>query len=138
MVGSGAAPAVEAPQPGAPPNAHDAAHAGASKPAARGPAPHAGAHDVDHDWAADLQAEASLLAQAQRALAAGDPDAALDRLAQHRAQFPKGALSQERRAASAIAHCQAGRLARGRARRGPARGFAALGPRRRACRGDTR
>jgi hypothetical protein len=68
----------------------------------------------DHDWAADLQAEVALLSLAQRALAAGKPEAALEYLAQHRAQFPKGALSQERRAASAIAHCQAGRLARGR------------------------
>jgi len=103
----GAAPSV--------PEATSAAPARPTPPSARAPAAHAAPRNVDHDWAADLQAEVSLLAQAQRALAAGDPDAALEHLAQHRAQFPKGALNQERRAASAIAHCQAGRLARGRA-----------------------
>lgn len=67
------------------------------------------------DWAADLQAEVQLLALAQRALAAGQTAAALGHLAEHRARFPRGALSQERTAATAVAHCQAGRAARGRA-----------------------
>lgn len=61
-----------------------------------------------------LEEEAQLLAAAQQRISQGDPRGALSVLSQHAKQFPRGALSLERQATVAIAHCLSGQTARGR------------------------
>lgn len=61
-----------------------------------------------------LEEEAQLLATAQQRISQGDPRGALSVLSQHAKQFPRGALSLERQATVAIAHCLSGQTARGR------------------------
>ncbi len=56
-----------------------------------------------------LAAETALLQRAQSALAAGDPDAALARLGEHREGFADGVLAREREALRVTALCDAGR-----------------------------
>ncbi len=62
----------------------------------------------------DVEAEAKLLSEAQRAIARGDSSRALGLLLKHQKTFPNGTLRLERQAALAIARCQAGQLERGR------------------------
>ena len=62
-----------------------------------------------------LAAELSLLRRAHGYSRAGDHEAALRVLAEHRQTFPAGALGAEREAAVAIALCGAGRREEGRA-----------------------
>lgn len=64
--------------------------------------------------AAALAAEVELITAAKTALDAGDPDAALARLADHARRFPIGQLANERRGYRAIALCEAGKPAAGR------------------------
>lgn len=61
-----------------------------------------------------LEEEAQLLAMAQQRISQGDAKSALDVLAEHQRRFPRGALSLERRATVAIAHCLSGQTSRGR------------------------
>lgn len=65
--------------------------------------------------AARLAEEAALIKAAKKALASGQPEEALERLARHEKRFPAGELRTERRAVQAMALCQAGRVAEGRA-----------------------
>jgi hypothetical protein len=58
-----------------------------------------------------LAAEMALLAAARKALKTGDADEALEQLAAHAEQFPKGALASERELSRVTALCQAGREA---------------------------
>lgn len=62
--------------------------------------------DADMD---DLAGELALLAQAQRALARGAGDEALDALDRHARRYPRGRLVEEREAARVLALCAAGR-----------------------------
>jgi hypothetical protein len=64
---------------------------------------------------ADLEGEARLLEDADAELRAGNPKAALLRLADHAAKYPTGALSDEREGVRAISLCRAGRAVEGRA-----------------------
>lgn len=64
--------------------------------------------------ASNVEAEAKLLSEAQRAISRGDSSRALGLLLQHQKTFPNGTLRLERQAALAIARCQAGQLERGR------------------------
>lgn len=57
----------------------------------------------------NLRAEIALLRRAQRALADGDPDAALAHLDDHARRFPEGVMVEERDAAHVVALGQAGR-----------------------------
>lgn len=57
----------------------------------------------------DIGAEASLIAAARRELAAGKPEQALERLAEHESGFASGMLSEERRALRVVALCNLGR-----------------------------
>jgi hypothetical protein len=75
---------------------------------------------VDHTERApratsDLEGEARLLEQADGDLRRGDPSAALARLAEHAAQYPAGALREEREGIRVVALCRAGREAEGKA-----------------------
>jgi outer membrane protein assembly factor BamD (BamD/ComL family) len=90
---------IEAPAPAAP---SPATSARATRPQASTTAP-------------DLEAEVSLLAAAQSAIARGDYATALATLDEHRREFPRGALSEERTAARAVALCGAGRQIDGKA-----------------------
>jgi hypothetical protein len=56
-----------------------------------------------------LQAELALVRAAHDALRAGRPDVALDRMEQHRRDFPGGALAEERDALRVSAICALGR-----------------------------
>jgi hypothetical protein len=56
-----------------------------------------------------LQAELALVRAAHDALRAGKPDVALERMEQHRSEFPNGALSEERDALRVSAICALGR-----------------------------
>ena len=56
-----------------------------------------------------LAQEVALLSRATSALRSGRPGDALKALSEHQSQFPKGALSEERRAARAQALCALGR-----------------------------
>jgi hypothetical protein len=56
-----------------------------------------------------LAEEARLLKQAQQALRAGEPQAALTALAEHQRRFPRGQLTLERSAARVTALCALGR-----------------------------
>lgn len=62
-----------------------------------------------------LAQEVSLLSRATSALRSGRPEEALRALAEHQRQFPKGVLTEERRAARAQALCTLGRHAEARA-----------------------
>lgn len=59
--------------------------------------------------------EAALLGQAERALAANEPNRALESLAEHERRFPEGALREERQAARVLALCELGRTEDARA-----------------------
>jgi hypothetical protein len=61
-----------------------------------------------------LSREVALLSRATSALHAGDPSAALRALDEHQRKFPNGMLSEERRAAKALALCSLGRFDEGR------------------------
>lgn len=62
-----------------------------------------------------LAQEVALLSRATSALRSGRADEALKALAEHQRQFPKGMLSEERRAARAQALCTLGRHSEARA-----------------------
>lgn len=62
-----------------------------------------------------LAQEVALLSRATSALRSGRADEALKALAEHQRQFPKGMLSEERRAARAQALCTLGRHGEARA-----------------------
>lgn len=63
----------------------------------------------------DLAEENRILGQARRALIDERPERALARLADHERRFPTGVLTEERKALRAVALCEAGRSAEGRA-----------------------
>jgi len=74
------------------------------------PPPKVGAEStVPRAPAADLSAETALLRTAQAALGRGDARAALAALDAHEAQFPSGALTEERLGARVFALCSMGR-----------------------------
>jgi hypothetical protein len=60
-----------------------------------------------------LSRELALISQAQRAVRAGQSERALALLQRHAAEFPSGALLQERYATQALAFCALGRVAEG-------------------------
>lgn len=62
-----------------------------------------------------LAEEVALLSRATTALRAGRAAEALKTLDEHQSRFPRGALSEERRAAKAQALCSLGRMSEGRA-----------------------
>jgi hypothetical protein len=62
----------------------------------------------------ELAAELALLGAAQRELAAGHAERALERLTEHQRSFPYGALLGERLAARVFALCALGRNAEAR------------------------
>jgi TolA-binding protein len=62
-----------------------------------------------------LAQEVALLSRATTALRSGRPEEALKALAEHQRQFPKGVLTEERRAARAQALCTLGRHGEARA-----------------------
>jgi hypothetical protein len=64
---------------------------------------------------AALAEEMRLLGAAQRELAAGHGNAALEMLDQHERRFPQGVLSEERRGARVLALCSLGRTREARA-----------------------
>lgn len=100
------APSVEPPRglaPAAPPSPPSAARA-----LPRPSRPEAGA-------VGSLRDESELLAAAHRALLAGDASAALARIADYDARFPRGALREERDLERVLALCAAGRGAESRA-----------------------
>jgi hypothetical protein len=99
----------DAPEPVAPPRAALAPSAEASAPVPNASAPPRPASPDQ------LEAELGLLRAAQRELAAGNADRALELLDAHQRGFENGAMGQERRAARVIALCQAGRVAEARA-----------------------
>jgi hypothetical protein len=65
-----------------------------------------------------LAEEVALLSRATKALRAGRAAEALRALDEHQSKFPRGALSEERRAAKAEALCSLGRVREGRAELG--------------------
>jgi hypothetical protein len=67
--------------------------------------------------AGTLDAELSVIRSAQRALADGDPQLALDRLAVHAKTYPNGGMKEDRAALTVLALCRAGRRSEGRAER---------------------
>jgi hypothetical protein len=75
---------------------------------------------------ASISEEATLLQRAQRALSAGQSDAALGLLGEHELRFPSGALAEERRVAKVLALCA---LARTEEASILARAFVARSPR---------
>jgi hypothetical protein len=74
----------------------------------------------------NVGAETALLESAQRELASGQGERALELLERHEARFPNAALSEERAFARVIALCQLGRRAEARA---SAEAFLRLAPR---------
>jgi hypothetical protein len=66
---------------------------------------------------ADIGAELALIEAAQQSLQRAEPQRALEQLAQHARSFPRGVLGSEREGLRAIALCDAGRTATGRAAR---------------------
>jgi hypothetical protein len=74
----------------------------------------------------NVGAETALLESAQRELASGQGERALELLERHEAQFPNAALSEERAFARVIALCQLGRSVEARA---SAEAFLRLAPR---------
>lgn len=69
---------------------------------------------ADQDRFPWIAAELELLREAGAALRAGAPEAAIERLEDHRKRFPRGALVQEREALRVDALCAGGDAARGR------------------------
>ena len=63
----------------------------------------------------DVAGEIALLNQAQRALASGQANTALQLLDRHAREFPRGSLAEERAAARIIALCALGRVTAARA-----------------------
>jgi hypothetical protein len=63
----------------------------------------------------DVAGEVALLNEAQKALAGGHPDRALELLDRHARDFPRGSLTEERAAARIIALCALGRVTTARA-----------------------
>ena len=63
----------------------------------------------------DVAGEIALLNEAQRALASGQADRALQLLDRHARDFPRGSLVEERAAARIIALCALGRVTAARA-----------------------
>ena len=63
----------------------------------------------------DVAGEIALLNEAQRALASGQADRALQLLDRHAREFPRGSLAEERVAARVIALCALGRVTAARA-----------------------
>lgn len=63
------------------------------------------------ELAPDVEGEVALLAEAQKALAAGQPARALQFLDEHASTYPHGALGPERAVARVIALCKLGKLA---------------------------
>ncbi len=63
----------------------------------------------------DVAGEIALLNEAQRALASGQADRALQILDRHAREFPRGSLAEERAAARIIALCALGRVTAARA-----------------------
>ena len=63
----------------------------------------------------DVAGEIALLNEAQRALASGQADRALQLLDRHARDFPRGSLAEERAAARIIALCALGRVTAARA-----------------------
>lgn len=106
--GHGSEPPAAAAVPAAPRNssARPAASASESTPPSH-------AIDAATVSADALAEESALLATARSALASGDPKAALRALGDHATRFPRGVLSSERRALTAMALCADGRAAEG-------------------------
>jgi len=105
-----------APAPGAPATERDAppparASRSRSAPVARASAVKAATSEV----APNVAGEIALLDDAQRALASGHPDRALQLLDRHAREFPRGSLIEERSAARIIALCALGRVTPARA-----------------------
>jgi hypothetical protein len=63
------------------------------------------------ELAPDVEGEVALLAEAQKALAAGQPARALHFLDEHASAYPRGALGPERAVARVIALCKLGNFA---------------------------
>lgn len=84
-----------------------------------------------------LSRELALISQAQRAVRAGQSERALQLLQRHAAEFPAGALLQERFATQALALCALGRVAEGQRAIGELARISAssplLGSARRSC-----
>ncbi|HWB81151.1 MAG TPA: hypothetical protein VG755_39580 [Nannocystaceae bacterium] len=66
------------------------------------------APEAAEPFSSTLAREKVLVERAWSALAAGDPDAALARVAEHAREIPDGVLAPERRAIAVIAHCKRG------------------------------
>lgn len=81
-----------------------------SPPASIGavPTPTPASSNTGRDKAKDLAEEVAILSRATRALGAGHPAEAMRELDAHRNRFPKGVLTEERRAATAEARCALG------------------------------
>jgi hypothetical protein len=107
-----------------------AARSAAAEPSAKAPPEAASVSGSDGSSAVvppdTVAEEAVLLRSANAALARGDATAALARLSEHEARFPRGALVEERHAARVFALCASGRADEARAL---ASTFAAANPR---------
>jgi hypothetical protein len=68
-------------------------------------------HAAPQPAPSDVEAEVSLLGEAQRALRAHDEQRALALLEDHARRFPSGALGEEREATRVAALCALGRAA---------------------------
>jgi hypothetical protein len=90
-------------------------HAKGGRSRRGGPAPVDQAERAPRATPPDLEGEARLLEQADADLRRGDAQAALGRLAEHAAQYPSGALREEREGIRVVALCRAGREAEGKA-----------------------
>jgi hypothetical protein len=105
-----APPAPAAPTPPSAPEVVAPSVAAQPSPSPSEPSVAASAHTHDR-----LAEEVALLSRATKALRAGHAAEALAALDEHQAKFPRGALSEERRAAKAEALCSLGRVSEGRA-----------------------
>lgn len=70
--------------------------------------PRAQAPEAAEPFSSTIAREKILVERAWSALAAGDPEAALARVAEHEREIPDGVLAPERRAIAVIAHCKRG------------------------------
>ena len=109
------APAAPAPAPAAPTAAAPATIEPVPAPVAAPPVPASSEGLVARTPRDRLAEEVALLSRATSALRAGHAAEALKALDEHQARFPRGALSEERRAAKAQALCSLGRVSEGRA-----------------------
>lgn len=75
----------------------------------------AGADAPEGEGADALRREAALVRRIRRALDDGDPSGALPLVDEHRREFPRGAMTEERDAFAAIALCRVDRQRQGRA-----------------------